>query len=135
MTNAETVKHVYRSLMQGDVPSILATFDPNIEFRLAEGHPYEPDGKPWVGIEAVTTNFFTRAGRDWEAWSLTCDDVIDLGDAVVVEARYHGVYKPNRAPLSAQVCHVWRFRDGRITSFHQYVDTAHLQRVMGGAER
>jgi ketosteroid isomerase-like protein len=30
-----------------------------------------------------------------------------------------------------QLCHVWRFRGDRIASFHQYVDTAGLQRVMG----
>jgi ketosteroid isomerase-like protein len=32
--------------------------------------------------------------------------------------------------MDVQVCHVWRFRDGKVASFHQYVDTAALQRVM-----
>jgi ketosteroid isomerase-like protein len=30
-----------------------------------------------------------------------------------------------------QACHVWNIRDGRITSFQQYMDTAQLQDVEG----
>jgi hypothetical protein len=36
----------------------LALFDPCIEFRLAEGHPYKMDGKPWVGGQEITQHFF-----------------------------------------------------------------------------
>jgi ketosteroid isomerase-like protein len=35
--------------------------------------------------------------------------------------------------MDVQVCHVWRFRDAKVASFHQYVDTANLRRVMGRA--
>lgn len=33
--------------------------------------------------------------------------------------------------LDAQVCHVWQLSDGKVTSFQQFVDTGHLQEVMG----
>ncbi len=42
-----------------------------------------------------------------------------------------GLYKPTRRQMDLQVCHVWRFRGGKVASFHQYVDTARLQDVMG----
>ena len=29
--------------------------------------------------------------------------------------------------LDAQVCHVWKIRDGKITSFQQYTDTGQWQ--------
>jgi ketosteroid isomerase-like protein len=32
--------------------------------------------------------------------------------------------------LDVQVCHVWRFNKGKITSFHQYLDSARLQKTM-----
>jgi ketosteroid isomerase-like protein len=35
------------------------------------------------------------------------------------------------ALLDAQVCHVLRIRDGRISHFQQYTDTAAVQWVMG----
>jgi ketosteroid isomerase-like protein len=128
--NTEVVKHVYESFAQGDAPAILATFDPNIEFRLAEGHPYQPEGKPWIGGDAVTKNFFMKAGPEWDGWSMAIHEILDLDYAVVVEGRYNGLYKPTGRKLDVQVCHVWKFREGKIKSFHQYLDTARLQGVM-----
>jgi uncharacterized protein len=49
----------------------------------------------------------------------------------VVEARYTGTFKQTGKELDAQVCHVWNIRDGKVTSFQQYVDTAHLRDVHG----
>jgi ketosteroid isomerase-like protein len=57
--------------------------------------------------------------------------VIETPDAVVVEGRYSAIYVPTGRELDAQGCHVWRFRNGRIASFHQYVNTARVQHVMG----
>src|SRR5262245_51807204 len=131
MSHLKTVRKIYERFARGDVPAILATFDEDIEFRLAEGHPYQPGGKPWIGVQAITENFFAKVGPEWQDWTFHVDDAIETPDALVVEGRYAAVYKPTGRPLDAQACHVWRFRDGRIASFHQYVDTAHVQDVMG----
>src|SRR5262249_50937678 len=50
---------------------------------------------------------------------------------VVVECRYTGVYKPTGRALDIQVCHIWKLTGSRVVSFHQYIDTARLQAVMG----
>jgi len=50
---------------------------------------------------------------------------------VVVEGRYTGTFKTTGKTLDAQVCHVFKIRDGKFTSFQQFVDTAQLQDVMG----
>jgi ketosteroid isomerase-like protein len=131
MRNAETVKHVYESFGRRDVPSILATFDRDVEFRLAEGHPYQPNGTPWIGPDAVIQHFFKKAGAEWDCWTIDLREVLETRDAVVVECRYTALYKPTGKTLDVQVCHVWRFNNGRIKSFHQYLDTARLQDVMG----
>jgi hypothetical protein len=130
MNHTELVKQVYDWFARGNAVAILETFDPNIEFRLAEGHPYRPAGEPWFGGEAVLRNFFMKAGGEWENWSVAIDDILEFGDAVVVEGRYGGAYKPTGKPLDVQICHVWRFREGKITSFHQYLDSARLQEIM-----
>jgi ketosteroid isomerase-like protein len=44
-----------------------------------------------------------------------------------MEGRYAGTYKSSGRSVDAQVCHVLRFRDGRLASFQQYVDTAQMQ--------
>jgi ketosteroid isomerase-like protein len=131
-SNVDLVKDIYEKFTAGDVASILANFEPDIEFRLAEGHPYQPSGQPWFGKEAVTQNFFTKAGPEWARWSVVVGEVVEAANAVVVECRYTGAYKPTGKALDVQVCHVWKLRNGKIRSFHQYLDTARLQEVMRG---
>ena len=133
MSNAEIVKTVYEKFRQGDVAGILEKFDAAIEFRLAEGHPYRPSGRAWTGKETITDEFFAVAGREWDDWSVAIESLLDTADAVVVECRYRGTYRPTGSDMNIQVCHVWRFSGGKIVSFHQYLDTARLQHVMGRA--
>jgi uncharacterized protein len=136
MNNVDLVKHIYERFAHGDAASILATFTDGIEFRLAEGHPYQPSGDAWIGKKAVTDQFFMKAGPEWQDWSVRIVDTIETAAAVVVECRYLGLYKPTGRTMDLQVCHVWRFTGGKVASFHQYVDTAALQEVMGrGAAR
>ena len=130
MNNVDVVKHLYDRFAQGDGAAILATFDPEIEFRLAEGHPYSPEGELWIGGEAVAKNFFLKSAGEWEGWAMRVDQIFEVGETVVVEGRYSGTYTPTGMALDAQVCHVWRFSGGKVKSFHQYVNTAHLQEIM-----
>ena len=131
MTNVEVVKECYARLDQRDIPGLLQMFDPQIEFRLAQGHPYRVNGEPWTGVPEVVQNFFMRAGPEWENWRILLGDVLEACGAVIVECRYTGTYKPTGHPLDVQVCHIWRLKQGKVTSFHQYVDTARLQKTMG----
>jgi ketosteroid isomerase-like protein len=131
MTNVQTVEHVYQRLSAGDAQAILATFDDGIEFRLAEGHPYRGDDAAWIGPDEIVRRFFMRAGPEWQDWSMAVAAIHDLGDVVVVEGRYQGIYTPTGRRMDIEVCHVWRFRDGKIMMFHQYLDTARLRVVMG----
>jgi uncharacterized protein len=133
MTNTEIVKQCYDRFQSGDVPGLLALFDSQIEFRLAEGHPYNPDGKPWIGGQQITEHFFRKAGPEWQDWKMLPNGILEAGGAVIVEGRYAGIYKPTDRVMDIQVCHIWRLADGKVTSFHQYLDTARLQKVMGRA--
>jgi uncharacterized protein len=131
MKHAETIRKIYDDFAAGDAAAILAVFADDVEFRLAEGHPYRGAGGAWVGKDAIAKSFFTVAGPEWERWSIGVVATIEAADAVVVEGRYTGRYKPTGRPMDVQVCHVWRFRGNAVASFHQYVDTARLQHVMG----
>lgn len=63
--------------------------------------------------------------------ALSRGDMPAVLGAVVVEARYTGTFKETGKELDAQVCHIWKIRDGKVASFQQYVDTAQLQDVEG----
>jgi ketosteroid isomerase-like protein len=130
MSHVDSVRKIYRDFAAGDAAAILEVFAEDIEFRLAEGHPYRGSAGAWRGKQAIAQSFFAVAGPEWDGWTMNVEQMVEAVDAVVVEGRYTGLYKPTRRRIDAQVCHVWRFRGDRVATFHQYVDTAALRRVM-----
>ena len=132
MRQLDVVRKIYRDFAAGDAAAILAVFGDDVEFRLAESHPYRGSAGAWHGKDAIAESFFAVAGPEWDGWSIGIESAVEAADAVVVvEGRYTGLYKPTARRLDVQVCHVWRFRGQRVASFHQYVDTARLRHVMG----
>jgi ketosteroid isomerase-like protein len=131
MRQLDTIRKIYRDFAAGDAAAILDAFADDIEFKLTEHHPYRGSAGAWRGKQAIAQNFFAVAGTEWEDWTMTIEQALEAPDAVVVEGRYTGLYKPTGRRMDIQVCHVWRFRGERIASFHQYVDTAGLRHVMG----
>ena len=130
MSNVQIAKDVYAAFGRGDIPTVLAAFHPEIEWRQAEGNPYQQDGTVWIGPQAVLDNLFMRIGAEWDGFTITIRAIHDAGDTVVIEGRYTGTYKPSGRKLDSQLCHVWRFQDGKLRSFQQYLNTAQLQAVM-----
>ena len=131
MSSVDIVKGVYETFGRGDIPAVLAMMDPRIEWYEAEGNPYMPSGKAWVGPDAVLNNLLIRIGKEWDGFAVHPVRFHDAGDTVVVEARYSGTYKATGKSMNPQVCHVWSVRNDKVTKFQQYMDTAHLQDVMG----
>lgn len=130
MSHVQSAQDIYAAFGRGDIPAVLGMFHPAIEWREAEGNPYRPDGSAWVGPQAVLEQLFMRLGGDWDGFTVNVGTLHDAGEHVVMEGRYTGTHKASGKALDAQVCHVLRFRDGKLASFQQYVDTSQLQAVM-----
>ena len=94
------------------------------------GQPYELSGAAWIGPDAVMQNLFVKIATEWDAFTVTPKEFHDAGDTVVTEGRYTGTYKATGRSIDAHFCHVFMFRDGKATSFQQFVDTAQVQDVM-----
>lgn len=130
MNNVQVAKDIYAAFARGDIPTVLASMDPEIEWRQAEGHPYQPDAVAWVGPQMVLEKLFMRIGSEWEGFTIAIRALHDAGEYVVMEGRYTGTYKPTGRSLDSQACHVLRCRDGKLVGFQQYLDTGQLQAVM-----
>jgi ketosteroid isomerase-like protein len=131
MDNVNLLKSLYAAFGSGDIPTVLGTMDSDIHWYEAESNPYMPSGEAWVGPDAVLNNLFLKLGADWDGFTVHPKTFHDAGDSVIVEARYTGTFKATGKSADAQVCHVWDVKDGKITRFQQYVDTAKVQDVMG----
>ena len=135
MDNVTLMKHLYDSFGRGDIPAVLGAMNSDIHWHQAEGNPYRPSGEPWVGPDAVLNNLFMRLGAEWDGFTVHPGSFHDAGTSVIVEARYRGTYKPTGKSMDAQVCHVWDVKDGKVTRFQQYLDTAKVQDVMSARPR
>jgi ketosteroid isomerase-like protein len=130
MDNVELIRGIYAAFEAGDVPGVLATFDPNIEWYEAEHNPYWP-GKAFVGPQAIVEGVFARLLEDFDGFRVDVQRLVGCGQTVLAENRYGGTAKATGEPLDLQVAHVWDVRDGKVVRWQQYCDTWELVRVLG----
>lgn len=130
MGNVSVLKSLYEAFGRGDVPAVLGAMSPDIRWHQAESNPYMPSGEAWVGPDAILNNLFLKLGGEWDGFTVSPKSFYDAGDSVIVEVRYSGTYKASGKSMDAQVCHVWDVKDGKVTRFQQYVDTAKLRDTM-----
>ena len=90
MSNVQFAKDIYTAFGRGDIPAVLAAFDPEIQWREAEGNPYQPDGTAWSGPQAVLENIFMRIDAEWDGFTVNVRTLHDAGEYVVMEGRYTG---------------------------------------------
>ncbi len=120
--NADVVKAAYDAFGKGDVPAVLGTFDPHIQWREAENFLYA-DRNPYAGPQAVAEGVFQRIVSDVENFAVVPERFVDGNDTVVVEGRYRGKMKTTGKAVDAQFAHLWQLRDGKVVRFQQYTDT------------
>ena len=113
MGNVQVIRDAYESFGRGDLPTLLGLMDPDIEWSEAEGNPYQPSGEPWRGPDAIVQNLYAEIAADFDGtFVVHPKEFYDAGDTVVVEGRYTGTFKATSKNLDAQVCHVFKVRDG-----------------------
>jgi ketosteroid isomerase-like protein len=66
MSHVQLVQATYEAFGRGDLPTVLAVMDPGIEWREAEGNPYQPSGEAWRGPDAIVENLFMKIVADYD---------------------------------------------------------------------
>ena len=124
MTNVEVVKQAYSNFETGNVPAVLALFDPQIEWRECKGMPFVKDDGIYIGSEAVVKNVFMNLPVYFDGFNIAVTEVFGADDKVVMVGYYQGTNKATGHPFKANATHVWTLKDGKLTHFFQAVDTA-----------
>ncbi len=127
MGNTEFIRGLYGSFAQGDVPTVLAAFDDNIEWIEAEGTPY---GGTYRSGNEIVQNVFMKLATEWTGYKVAADEFYDAGDTVIVTGAYSGSYNATGKNMSAPFAHFWTLSDGKVAKFVQYTDTAVMGRAL-----
>jgi ketosteroid isomerase-like protein len=119
-SNSAVVKNIYAAFNRGDIESVLAKVQPN-----AEWVNYGPASVPYFGnFTGRMTEFFQAIGESTTGGNVAVDRYMESGDSVITEGRYTATVKATGARIDEAIVHIFTLRDGKISSWRGYGDTA-----------
>ncbi|OBV10484.1 Ketosteroid isomerase-like protein [Erythrobacter dokdonensis DSW-74] len=121
---------MYAAFAAGDIPGVLALLADDVVWNEAEGNKLA-DRSPYVGPQAVLEGVFERLAQDFAEFSVEIDMILDEGDLVVTQGRYHAKARGSEVEIHPRIASFWTVRNGKIAAFQQHVDTLILSKAIG----
>lgn len=123
--NQELVRKVYDAFVTKDLASILDLQADDVHWSVAGSADQIPWAAPRPGREGVAD--FLKTLSQWlVAEQFEIRDYVASGDKVVALGYQRGYVRPNERAYDFDFVHVWTVRDGKISSFRVYYDTAYV---------
>lgn len=120
--NVDVIRRGYDAFARGDLETMLGLFDENIEWT-SPGPPELPTAGTRRGHQQVA-EFFKTVNDLFDFESFETTTFIADGDRVVVLGRDTARFKPTGARLTESFAHVYTLKNGKVTRFEEYIDTA-----------
>jgi ketosteroid isomerase-like protein len=112
--------------MWADAVEVGAYYHPDVE----SVRPGLPDGKTYTGLDGLR-DMWLEWLAPWTTFRVEADDVIDLGDRVLVLAHVFGRLEGSQAEVENSVASVFTVRDGKIAHVEFYLDRAEALKAVG----
>ncbi|HYN84082.1 MAG TPA: nuclear transport factor 2 family protein [Pyrinomonadaceae bacterium] len=123
--NVRLVRAAYAAFQRGDVKGVLANFSEDAEWDTpgdAAAIPHAGRARGHAGIE----KFFATLADTENITHFEPGEFIAQNDKVVVVGNYKGTVKATGRAYDIDWLQVFTARDGKLTSFREYLDTAAL---------
>lgn len=120
--NKEIVKQAYENFKSGNIESLLGQLSDSVEWQLPD-----IENVPFAGKRsgrASVAQFFSLLTEDQDALQFEPQEFIAEGEKVVALGQYLWRVKSTGREYGGQWAHVFTIRDGKITGFQEYMDTA-----------
>jgi uncharacterized protein len=126
-TDLDTLRDLYAAFARRDLDTIRAAIHPDFVMHQSEA-------LPWGGTRRGPDGFFAFLGSllSYIEPTLETEELYDAGDHVVQVGYTTGVVHANGAPFRAREVHVWQLREGRLSSYQVYIDTAAMLAALHG---
>ena len=129
--NSRLIQKAYQQLRTADIPSFLNSFAEDVEWELPEMENVPFAGK-WQGREGVG-QFFNKVLDVQDTVEFVPGEYIAQGDKVVVLGHFLMRIKSTGREFSSDWAHVWTVKNGKVTRFYEYVDTAVVSKAYTAA--
>lgn len=125
--NTQVVKDAYEKFVSGNIEDLLHLFSEDISWQTpkVEGSPL---GGKWQGRQEVS-RFFSELDKTEDITQFEPGEFISQGDRVVVMGNYAATIKATDGRLQTDWVHIFTVKNGKITSFLEFFDTAAVQRA------
>ena len=130
--NVRVVRDAYAAFQRGDIAGLLEILSEDIDWWT----PGTPGQIPYAGRlrgRDDVRGFFDRLSATEEITHFEPGEFIAQGDKVVVTGNYRGRTRQAGRDYDLDWLHLFTVRDGRISAFREYVDTAALAEAHRGA--
>lgn len=123
--NVKIVEAAYDSFGRRDIPELLGRLTEDVEWVTPGESAQIPYAGRKRGREEVG-NFFSTLAEAEEITHFEPREFIAQGDKVVVLGNYKGNVLSTKREYDLDWIHVFTIRDGKISSFNEFIDTAAL---------
>ncbi len=125
--NTKVVQDAYAAFGSGDMPGMLALLTEDVQWDHAG-----PSDIPWAGSfrgHDGVGKFFTAIGENCDFLAFEPQTFLADQDRVVVLGSERIKLKANGREWETPWCHVFTVKDGKVTAFREYTDTAAIAAV------
>lgn len=120
--NTRLVQQAYQSIKAGDNQSFLNALAEDVQWQLPEMKNV-PFAGMWQGRDQVE-QFFSKVAETQDVVEFEPEEFIAQGNQVVVLGNFLMRVKSTGRDSRSDWAHAWTVKDGKITHFREYVDTA-----------
>jgi ketosteroid isomerase-like protein len=125
--NIRLVQELYAAFGGGDVPAMLNGLAPDVDWSF-NGPTKIPFGGSWRGPEGVA-KFFAALAENLQPVAFAPEEYIAQGNKVAALGHEHMRIKSTGLAYETAWAHVFTFREGKITAFREYSDSAAIMRA------
>jgi len=129
--NVSLIENLYAAFGRGDIAAIVAAMAPDVVWKVNG----TPGDHPAIGTfegPARVQEFFKIVGDTQQAVSFTPREFYDAGDTVVVLGHYAWTIRKTGKPIDTDWVHIFTIKDGKVTGFREFNDTAQFAKAMRG---
>lgn len=116
--NLDLVRRGMAAFDRSDWEAVFELLDPDIEWGYQPAHPEVPSFRGHEGVR----DFLALWAEAWDEYRFEPEELVEVGDSVVVGGRERGRPQGGGAEVDHEVYVVWTVRGGKAVRYRMFTD-------------